>query len=193
MTEESRQIQALARMVAEHMAGWTYQPAITNTRTAIISMSESNAKTPSASIAMFFTHDDKRLFVIGRYLKYKDFEYPLIRYDKYRPSINVSANKTPEQIAKDISMGLLPQYLKEYEEGLRLVRKRTENDQKATSIASELQALHPGSDLFVRTNTYSGETTVDIHLHGLPLKTAKEMLRALTTSNQEELYDQKTI
>lgn len=201
MTEESKQLQTLARMIAEHMEGWTYQPAETDAHTACISMPENNDKTPGATIIMSFNWRDKaRLYIRGEYPKHEGYEYPSPKHDTKRPDITVSINKTPEQIAKDISRRLLPQYLNEYEEGLGLVRIYTENSRKMTQLVSELQALIPGSELFDRnskkclriyTDTYSGEiepnyfrdndnqTTVELHLRRLPVKTAKEMLRAL--------------
>lgn len=194
MTEESKQLQELARIIAEHLEGWTYQPP-KNSHTAYIASSN------GATIVMSFDWKGKtKLCIRGEYPRHKGYEYPPLPYNEKRPSIGVSANKDPEQIAKDISRRLLPQYTNEYEEGLRLVRIHTENDKKITQQISELQALIPGSELFdkdhrkclrVYTDTYSGEiepncyfddaekTTIDIHLRRLPLRTAKEMLRAL--------------
>lgn len=200
MTEESKQLQTLARMIAEHMEGWTYQPAETDAHTACISMPENDKETPGATIVLSFLWRDKsRLYVRGEYPRYEGDECPRVKYNTKRHTITISIKKSPEQIAKDISGRLLLQYLSEYKEGLELVRLYTESGKKSSQQIAELQALIPGlttdehneKRLRMYTDTYSGEieynryldddkkTSVNIHLRRLPFDTAKEMLRVL--------------
>lgn len=201
MTKEPKQLQELARMIAEHLEGWEYRPVKFNDKIACISIPESNEKTPGATIVMSFDWKEKtKLHIGGEYPRHRGHEYPSLSYRERRICIGVNANKSPKQIAKDISRRLLPQYLSEFAEGLEIVRTHTENDKKAIQQALELQALIPGSEIFdkdyrkclrIYTDTYSGEiepyyssekTTIDMNLRRLPLSTAKDVLRALTAS-----------
>jgi len=188
MAEESEQLQELARRISEYLKGWTYQPCIKGVRVAKISVPDG-----ATIIVSIGWRDKTKLDISGKYPVYKGSVYPMLGSNH---RIRVSISKSPEQIAKDISRRLLPQYLEQYQKGIEIVRVCQERDENTSSLLYELQTLLPtleisntGDTVYLKTytDTYMGEVlindpdkeTVDIKMNRIPLETAKGILRVL--------------
>lgn len=197
MSEESIFMHNLAREIAEHLDGWTYQPGIKGVRDAMISMPD------GATIIISINWKDKtKLSIAGRYPTHKGYLYPS-HVQGCNDDIKVSIDKSPEQIAKDITRRLLPQYLEQYHRGLEMVRRFQKDDEKRLQSLHELQKLLPvlamatnGAASYLRayTDTYNCEISVrncgesddqvaDIKINRLPFEIAKEIVKVLGSHN----------
>lgn len=128
-------------------------------------------------------------------------EFPAGAYLGYqvaRPSINCSPDKSPAQLARDITRRLLPDYLPLWEKAAQQVRDREEHERKVLALRAELVPLFPGARVgpehsndvdrtisfhLANHNGYGevklSSDTVELHLRSIPAALAKSIARAI--------------
>jgi hypothetical protein len=97
---------------------------------------------PSASASLYFCHHEGKIHVSSDLPKNAKGETPYVsgygQLGKRMPSINVSFDKTPQQIAKNIERRLLPEYLSILEKAVKQIADSDAYYNKTENFAKEI-------------------------------------------------------
>jgi hypothetical protein len=100
---------------------------------------------PAASASLYFCHHEGKIHVSSDLPKNAKGETPYVtgygQLGKRMPSINVSFDKTPQQIAKDIERRLLPEYLPVLEKAVEQIADSDAYYNKTESFAEEIARI----------------------------------------------------
>lgn len=123
-------------------------------------------------------------------------EWGAIGYNEQAPSINVSAEREPGPIARDIARRFLPEYTRVYRACVAKQQEQAAYRSTVNGIAEQLAALIPGAKLeehdgTQRVSFYTSDTgygdltaysdTVNMELRSLPLALARQIAALLGT------------
>jgi hypothetical protein len=167
-----------------------------------------NVETPEQGERHYVTlrHDDGRAFVLnstwngagklhvsgiypkddGRHMGPR--EWGALRYDEQAPTINVSASRSAQAIAADITRRFLPTYTALYRACVAKQQEQTHYRNNVATTAAQLAALIPGAELrehdgaqstahwYTTTAGYGDATaysdTCNLELHSVPISLA---------------------